>query len=126
MGRLFMQAVGEVYEFNQSLKVTEEKTRIRVVTPNEIAVYERPMTAVTSASRQVKQRLREFTEYAIMPNYPIANNIGLWPRADLHGEKKADFECVSSLIDLAYTKRAVFPRRKHARKTRFSLQSSRF
>lgn len=89
--------------FNAALKVTEEQTRIRVVTPTEIAVYERPQIAVTSASRQVKQT-PEFTEYAINPDYPIANNIGLVPLVPIYtGEKKADFECVSALIDLAYT-----------------------
>ncbi|MDD3001528.1 MAG: DUF4055 domain-containing protein [Candidatus Riflebacteria bacterium] len=100
---VYVKLLERFSEFNQSLKVTEEKTRIRVVTPNEIAVYERPMTAVTSASRQVKQT-PEFTEYAIMPNYPVANKLNRVPLVPIYtGEKKADFECVSSLIDLAYT-----------------------
>ena len=100
---VYVKLLERFTEFNKSLNVTEEKTRIRVVTTTEIAVFERPTVAVTTASRQVKQT-PEFTEYAIMPNYPITNNIGLVPLVPIYtGEKKADFECVSALIDLAYT-----------------------
>lgn len=100
---IYVKMLERFSEFNQSLKVTEEKTRIRVVTPTEIAVYERPMTAATSASRQVRQT-PEFTEYAIMADYPIVNTLGIVPLVPIYtGEKKADFEAASALIDLAYT-----------------------
>lgn len=100
---VYIKMLERFTRFNQSLKVTEEMTRIRVVTPTEIAVYERPQIAATSASRQVKQT-PEFTEYMIAPEYPIANKLGLVPIVTIYtGEKKADFECSSALIDLAYT-----------------------
>jgi hypothetical protein len=100
---IYVKMLERFTEFNNSLKVTEEKTRIRVVTQTEIAVYERPVVAVATASRQVKQT-PEFTEYAIMPDYPIQNNLGIVPLVPIYtGEKKADFECASAFIDLAYT-----------------------
>lgn len=100
---IYVKMLERFTEFNASLKVTEEKTRIRVVTPTEIAVYERPVVAVATASRQVKQT-PEFTEYAIMPDYPIQNKLGIVPIVPIYtGEKKADFEAASALIDLAYT-----------------------
>ena len=100
---VYVKLLERFAEFNKETNITEEKTRIRVVTPTEIAVYERPMTAVTSASRQVKQT-PEFTEYAIMPDYPIVNTLGIVPIVPIYtGEKKADFEAASAFIDLAYT-----------------------
>lgn len=100
---IYVKMLERFTRFNVSIKATEELTRIRVVTPTEIAVYERPVITVSTASRQVKQT-PEFTEYSIAADYPIANNLGIVPLVPIYtGEKKADFECASSLIDLAYT-----------------------
>ncbi len=100
---IYVKMIERFTRFNASIKATEELTRIRVVTQAEIAVYERPVITVSTASRQVKQT-PEFTEYTIAPDYPIANTLGLVPLVPIYtGEKKADFEVASALIDLAYT-----------------------
>jgi hypothetical protein len=100
---VYVKLLERFTRFNQAIKATEELTRIRVVTTTEIGVYERPVVTVTTASRQVKQT-PEFTEYHIAPDYPIANKLGIVPLVPIYtGEKKADFECSSALIDLAYT-----------------------
>lgn len=100
---VYVKLLERFTRFNTQIKATEELTRIRVVTTTEIGVYERPVVAVTTASRQVKQ-MPEFTEYQIAPDYPIANKLGIVPIVPIYtGEKKADFECASALIDLAYT-----------------------
>jgi hypothetical protein len=100
---VYVKLLERFTRFNEAIKATEELTRIRVVTTTEIGVYERPVVTVTTASRQVKQT-PEFTEYQIAPDYPIANKLGIVPIVPIYtGEKKADFECASALIDLAYT-----------------------
>ncbi len=97
---IYAKMLERVTRFNESIKATQELTRIRVVTQTEIAVYERP---VVTASSQAKQT-PEFAEYTIAPNYPIKNTLGLVPLVPIYtGDKKADFEAASSLIDLAYT-----------------------
>lgn len=100
---VYVKLLERFTRFNTQIKATEELTRIRVVTTTEIGVYERPVVTVTTASRQVKQT-PEFTEYQIAPDYPIVNKLGIVPLVPIYtGEKKADFECSSALIDLAYT-----------------------
>lgn len=100
---IYVKLLERFTHFNQAIKATEELTRIRVVTTTEIGVYERPVVTVTTASRQVKQT-PESTEYQIAPDYPITNKLGIVPIVPIYiGEKKADFECSSALIDLAYT-----------------------
>jgi hypothetical protein len=100
---VYVKLLERFTRFNQAIKATEELTRIRVVTTTEIGVYERPVVAVTTASRQVKQT-PESTEYSIAPDYPIENKLGIVPIVPVYtGEKKADFESASSFIDLAYT-----------------------
>lgn len=100
---IYVKMMERFTNFNNSLKATEEMTRIRVVTQTEIAVYDRPQVSVTSASRQTKQT-PEFTEYSIAAEFPKPNKLNVVPLVPIYtGEKKADFECISSLIDLAYT-----------------------
>lgn len=100
---IYVKMLERFTRFNDTIKATEELTRIRVVTTTKIGVYERPVITVSTASRQVKQT-PEFTEYSIAPEYPIDNKLGIVPIVPIYtGEKKADFECASALIDLAYT-----------------------
>ena len=80
-------------EFDPQRQATVENTRIRIVTPDWIGIYERDATIASS----------EAGGYT-MKQDPMENRIGVVPLVPIYtGELKTDFECVSALIDLAYT-----------------------
>lgn len=98
-GNIIYAKILERYtRFNTALKTTEETTRLRLVTPQWIGVYEQEQVASTALNKKTG-----LFNYHIAKE-PMVNALGKVPLVPFYaGEKKTEFEAVSPFIDLAYT-----------------------
>lgn len=89
-------------DFDEDQGVTVEKTRIRVVTQSEIAIYER--TDETPPNVQNDRIIVSESDVYLLSGDVMKNNLGEVPLIPVYtGEKRSDFDCASPLLDLAYT-----------------------
>jgi hypothetical protein len=93
---IYVKMIERYTDFNKATNVTEERIRLRVVTPEWIGVYEQPKP-VTGATQSI-------TAVYSLVGESMPNKIGKVPLVPIYtGEKQAEFECASAFIDLAYT-----------------------
>jgi len=98
-GNIIYAKILERYtRFNTTLNATEETTRLRLITPQWIGVYEQEK----AASASLNKRTGLFNYH--IAGEPMVNALGKVPLVPFYaGEKKTEFEAVSPFIDLAYT-----------------------
>ncbi len=98
-GQIIYAKILEYYtDFSESTLTTVERSRIRLVTREWIAIYEQKQIEINaSASKKIGSYVYEFKE-------SMSNAIGRVPLVPIYaGQKDAEFEATSALIDLAYT-----------------------
>jgi len=95
---IYAKIIEKFTRFNNETKATEEATRIRLVTPKWIGVYNQEKAVSTALNK----RTGTFTYY--MTEEPMVNALGKVPLVPFYaGEKKTEFEAPSPFLDLAYT-----------------------
>lgn len=101
-GRIIFAKMIEYYQdFDATTAKTVVKSKLRIVTPNQIGIYyandEQNQTTDTQRDAQ------SYKQYSLSTKESYKNSIGIVAIAPFYtGEKHGDFECSSALNDLAY------------------------